>query len=278
MKKQIFTQLSKVLLVVLVATLSTSAYAEKRYYLVGDESTSTGAPDQIYFGIDDVHRQLWIWDASNQTISVSGAEDGITGNYLQCTVLGQGWLGFNYALLAGATMDMTDVTEDWFLHIAIKTNIPGAITMGLGGANKTSANYDFTTDRFPVADRNNTWKEFEIPMYLLTDLKLDYKSAPLAGVMSYLSFVAGAAKGTLFAVDNMYIHNNITALNDVKADKLDFSIKGDLLVLKNAVKASIYNMQGAIVIDVTEGLASLVNLPKGVYIIKGEGKTSKFTR
>ncbi|MCD7973781.1 MAG: T9SS type A sorting domain-containing protein [Candidatus Azobacteroides sp.] len=296
MKKQIFTfVLTACMLLGFVLTVQ----AEQRIYLVVDNATIED-PTWRAYGPDDFNRALWLWidEWSSHGFSLD-IEAGLgyganNGGYLEYTAK-SGWMGFNYTLLENATMDFTEITDEWYLYCSFKTNIEQSFSVVLNGANGSEASIAINASNYPLEYRDNyTWYQLEIPVADLVDLGLDYTS-PLQGVLAYLMFGFSSVNPdqSKFAVDevfftdtkqamgtgvvgNMEFGRGASGINSLQAD-IDYTIQGDYIILGEKSRADIYDMQGKKLLIINES-GVLSSLEKGIYILKIGEKTAKIIR
>lgn len=282
MKKQI-TRLSSLFLAFLMMASIASLNAENRIYLIGD---AAGIPNNASY-TNSTFEDVWIWQETwtpEQTYtaySEAGVDAGPTGSYLQYTAQVTSYIGLSYVWLY-STKDLSQITDDWYLHMEVKTNITTAgqdFWLMLGGANESQASFYFTEDAYPIAERDNTtWYEIEVPMYEFFDAGLDY-SEPLVSPHAYINMLIGGTTPNVsqFAIDNVYFTDKgVSGINDAK-ESLDFKIAGDMLQLADGATASVYDIQGKLVMNVNES-ASLASLTEGVYILRSGNKVAKFVK
>jgi len=302
-----FTKRTAMLLVAMLVLGSVLVRAEKRYvFALGDfPITDPGwGAGWVDMRLDDISRTLYIWPDGTTLAGTPAVGTGSLGqaNYTAFTVGNAGWWGCGFfvspAANLNATMDLTDVTMDWILHFAIRTDCATNITINLNGSpvNPTDAldtqvsggKYDLTTTNLPLAKRDKTtWTEFNVK---LSDFVTTYDQAgkPLPALVykgllkkqNYLTFAGGNDTGSFIAWDNVYLTNGAVAgVASIKADKLDLTINGNTLkITNNTNPVEIYSISGARVISSRLNEINISGLSSGMYVVKAGNKVNKFNK
>jgi hypothetical protein len=304
MKK--FTTKFTLLLATMLIVCCVLVKAEKRYvFALGDfPVTDPGwGAGWVDYRLDDINRVLYIWPDGSTLAGVPAVGTGSQGqaDYTAFTVGNAGWWGCGYytspATNPNATMDLTDVTSNWTLHFAIRTDCAADITVSLGGSTTdptdplnvtfSGAKYVLTKLTLPLSKRDKTtWTEFNIK---LSDLATAYdnnnKALPaltykgLLKAENYLTFAGGNDTGSFVAWDNVYLTDGVTAVQTVKADNLEISVVGNQLkVTNNTIPVEIYSLSGARVLSSKLNDINISSLSPGVYIAKAGSRVCKFNK
>jgi len=291
------------LLATMIIVGSVLIRAEKRYVFVLGEFPTTDpgwGAGWVDYRLDDVNRTLYIW-AKGETISgTTAVGTGSLGqaDYTAFTVNAPaGWWGCGYYDLPVATMDLTDVTSNWILHFAIRTDCAADITVSLNGStidptdtlvtDKSAAKFVITKDNLPLSKRDKTtWTEFNIKLSTMVTayaqngsaLPMLVFKAPLHD-QNYITFAGLNDAGSFIAWDNVYLTDGVTAVQTVKADNLEISVAGNQLkVTNNTNPVEIYSISGARVLSSKLNDINISNLAQGVYIAKAGSKVCKFNK
>ena len=99
-----------------------SDYKYYGIYLDDDTKAANLSDDQyVYIGADDnAGRHLYVWNETYTFNTPSGVNSfGVPDSYISLKVGNVGWSGLGYA--NDNPMDLTDITSDYTLHLAIKS-------------------------------------------------------------------------------------------------------------------------------------------------------------
>lgn len=304
-----FTKNASMLIIAMLLLGSVLVHAEKRYvFALGGFAKVAGVADPAWgagwvdYRLDDLNRILYIWSTGNTLAGTPAVGTGSLGQtgYLAFTVANVGWWGCGYYVgpdtgNATASMDMSDITSTWSFHFAIRTNCATDITINTYGSTVdptdpfitalTNGKIVLTTAQLPLAKRDGTqWVNFTIPMsQLMTNSVVATNNLKfLAPVKkcNYLTFAGGNDTGSFVAWDNVYYTNNApNAVQEVKANKLDISVRGNQLkVTNNTNKVEVYSVSGALMISSKLNDIDISSLSSGVYVVKAGNRVSKFTK
>ncbi|MDD4968995.1 MAG: hypothetical protein PHT07_06160 [Paludibacter sp.] len=304
-----FTKKAMMLVVAMLILGSVFVQAEKRYvFALGGFPKTNGVADPgwnanwVDFRLDDLNRILYIW-ASGETIAGTPAVGvgalGQTGYQAFNVAAPAGWWGCGYYVgpdsgNATASMDMTDVTTAGVFHFAIRTTCATDITINLYGSTVdpsdpfitaiTNGKFIINTTNLPVSKRDGTqWVEFNVPMtQLMGPSVVATNNLRYLGPVkkcNYLTFAGGNDKGSFIAWDNVYVSTGATAVESVKADKLDISMVGNQLkVSDNTNTVNIFSVSGARVLSSKLNDIDISGLKSGVYVVKAGNRVSKFNK
>jgi hypothetical protein len=133
MKKN-FTKKTVLLLVSIFMVSASFADTAKRYVFVLGGYPADGNQWQSNwtdYRLNDVDRVLYIWPDGSTLAGVPAVGTGSLGqdSYIAFTVGNVGWWGCGYFVLSTSQMDLTDVTNDWILHFAVRTDCAQDITV-----------------------------------------------------------------------------------------------------------------------------------------------------
>jgi len=302
-----FTRRAAILMVAMLVFGSILVRAEKRYvFALGDfPITDPGwGAGWVDMRLDDVSRTLYIWPDGTTLAGTPAVGTGSLGqpDYTAFTVGNLGWWGCGFfvspAANLNATMDLTDVTMNWSLHFAIRTDCAADITINLNGSpvdptdpldtQVSGAKYVLTKANLPLAKRDKTtWTEFSVKLsdFVTT---FDQGGKPLPALVykgllkkqNYLTFGGGNDTGSFIAWDNVYLTNSTVAgVESIKADKLDLTIVGNILKISNNTNpVDIFSISGAHVVSSKVNEINLSGLTSGMYVVKAGNKVSKFNK
>ena len=301
MKK--FTTKFTLLLATMLLVGGVLVKAEKRYvFALGDfPVTDPGwGAGWVDYRLDDVNRTLYIWAAGETISGIPAVGTGSMGqaDYTAFTVNSPaGWWGCGYYALPVTSMDLTDVTSNWYLHFSIRTDCAADITVSLNGStsdptnplltDKSAAKTVLTKDNLPLVKRDKiAWTEFKVKLSDLVTAYDQYGKALPALVFkaplrdqNYLTFGGGNDTGSFIAWDNVYLSDGVTAVETVKADNLEISVVGNQLrVSNNTNPVEIYSVSGARVLCSKLNDINISNLAQGVYIVKAGSRVCKFNK
>ncbi|HET9571100.1 MAG TPA: T9SS type A sorting domain-containing protein [Bacteroidales bacterium] len=281
--------------------------AEKRYVFALGGIPKTDPLWQstwVDMRLNDIDRILYIWPSGNSVAGTPAVGTGSLGQtgYLAFTVSNLGWWGVGYYVgpdsgNPAAEISMTDVTDSWYLHFAVRTDCATDITINLYGcspdptdpfiSDRTVGRYKLTTANLPLSKRDKTqWVEFNVP---LTEL-LPYKDNVLTPTLklsfvapvkkqNYLTFSGGNDTGSFIAWDNVYLGSGATGISSPAADALDVQVVGNLLKVKNnTAKVEIFSISGVKMITSLVNDIDISNLASGIYLVKAGNQISKFSK
>ena len=275
--------------------------------LVNGKPTFTFDEDKSYFGIqmgeetlkkyaanaDYVHigareeegRHLWIWSRvgapTDYTFKFNTPTDGnafgVPGEYLSATVLNVGWSGLGYTNDADAPINLSEITEEYTFHMAVKMTTKDNVTIGIndgkykvGTTNKSTKKATLvlgTTPKRPAKNtvyaqftRDGQWYNIDIPMEYLTDAcGLTFKNVT-SFVGNLFTIDAGAKAGTTVDYDAVCFYGPKRPTAGVKDAKLAEEANAPV---------RIYTVDGKCVSE------AYAKANKGLYIIKQGDKTKK---
>ena len=291
-------------------TIATSIFGQqKRYvFVLGGFAKVNGVADPGWqstwkdFRLNDVDRVLYIW-AAGETIGSTPAIGigalGQTGYNNWLIKSPAGWWGCGYyqgpdSGNPNATMDMTDITSAWTFNFSIRTNCATNLTINTYGSTVdptdpfittlTNGKIILTTAELPLSKRDGTqWVDFHIPLsQLMTGSVISTNNLKMLapfGKGNYLTFAGGNDTGSTIAWDNVYYAAPTTAVDQVKADKLDIRVIGnELSVRNNTNPVTIFNVNGARVLTSKISTIDITNLASGLYIVKAGNSVNKFSK
>jgi len=297
--KKLFTKKAFMLLCAFFMASALFSQQKRYVFVLGGTNIPQWRSSWVDLRLDDVNRVLYVWPDGSSLSGTTPVGTGSLGQdgYIAFTVGNIGWWGCGYFVLPTSQMDLTDVTEDWTFHFAIRTDCAQDITVGLNGSSpdpsdpfitdKTEGKVILNRTNLPLAQRDKTqWVEFNIPMSQLMSggsNNLKYL-APLTD-QNYLFFSGGNDAGSFIAWDNVYIGapDGGSGIFTPKAEKLAFSIDDDgnyLNVFNNNSndEINIYSISGAHVLNSKVNRVNISNLSSGVYIVKSGNLVNKFTK
>lgn len=230
-----------------------AAMAEQRIYLMGDEraitdpSWETQMPDEV-----NSTMFLWIRDWGDQSLTCdlnmsgdagpSGAPYYIFTPHADNAGNVGGYYGMGYVSLKD--LDMSQITEDWYLNIVIKTNCPFVqFTFGDGTNEAMVMAHEMLK---PEEKDNAHWVTLSIPFYDLTDQNLDWSKAIPSGKQWFsLLTNENTAAVEQVCIDVIYFTDgNTTPLNEVHttaAKAVKYLKNGQLMIKRNNMR---YNVLG----------------------------------
>lgn len=283
MKKFTF---SMVLLAIIAFT--GRAYAQdnftqgSNYYLIylDDESTSKIPAASITkdYRVDDVNHFLYVWSNTYTSASATGPNwNGEIGSFINFQVNNVGWSGFGFSSVAASPMNLSGVTSDYTLHLAMKST--GTVThcISLGGSGGLSARAAIGSTAFvdggnsftPYTNftRDGQWHLVEIPMSYFMNLGLRYPEPFTDNIFSFLS---GGVQGTTIALDAIFIYKKgTTGVNDVEANKLNVLVTNHTISVPDATQPiKLYSIAGTKVKSTNESVMGIEDVQKGIYIVR----------
>ena len=300
----------KAIMLLVAITIATSIFGQqKRYvFVLGGFAKVNGVADPGWqstwkdFRLNDVDRVLYIW-AAGETIGSTPAIGigalGQTGYNNWLIKSPAGWWGCGYyqgpdSGNPNATMDMTDITSAWTFNFSIRTNCATNLTINTYGSTVdptdpfittlTNGKIILTTAELPLSKRDGTqWVDFHIPLsQLMTGSVISTNNLKMLapfGKGNYLTFAGGNDTGSTIAWDNVYYAAPTTAVDQVKADKLDIRVIGnELSVRNNTNPVTIFNVNGARVLTSKISTIDITNLASGLYIVKAGNSVNKFSK
>lgn len=208
------------------------------------------------------------------------------GEYLAFQVGTAGWSGFGFACdpAGTATKDMSAVTGDFTLHVAMKATgtsthcimmeggdgISARVAVGassfVDGANVTAAYTDFT--------RDGQWHLVEIPMSEFFNKGLRYP-APMKG--NVFALLSGGVAGTTISLDAIFIYRKVVSgVNDAKEDRFDIVITDKTISAPGTASGiELFDITGRKLRTSSEAIMGIENLSQGIYIVRCDNKTKK---
>lgn len=274
-------------------------------FLLDGTSVSTleaaGKTVHKYFLDPNEGRNLWWWAGWDAGDSNYPGVDFQTEGYVSLQVTGTaGWSGggFNQNNKEFAGMDLSHVTNDTRLHIALRTpgTAPASLALiffdGEGDCGSLPAKVSFGKAAFedngavfPLVgnfDEGGDWVGIDIKF---SDLKKLYPAFDFKAIKNwggnYCSILSGNVAGTSFSIDAFYLYGpktNGTGIQNATADK------GCFLVTSRTINANgtdagieLYNLNGQLVKSTTGCVMGIEDAPAGVYIVKSGELTKKIT-
>jgi hypothetical protein len=229
------------------------------------------------FRVDDTNNFLYVWNATYTALTPSGPNwNGEVTDFLTFSVNSVGWSGLGFS--GPVAKDMTGVTSDYTLHIAMKASNTASHIIGMDGPGGLSARICIGATAFvdgastyqPYTNftRDNKWHLVEIPMSAFFNLGLRYPEAvPASANVLYL--LSGGVSGTTVAMDAIYVYKKTaTAVNTVKADLDVIQTSKTLTVVDATQPIDLYNVTGAKVRTSNESIMGIEDLNKGIYIVR----------
>jgi len=235
------------------------------------------------FRVDDTNNFLYVWNATYTALTPSGPNwNAEVADFLTFSVNSVGWSGLGFS--GPVAKDMTGVTADYTLHIAMKASNTASHIVGMDGPGGLSARVcigatafvDGATTYQPYTNftRDNKWHLVEIPMSAFFNLGLRYPDVvPASANVLYL--LSGGVSGTTVAMDAIFVYKKTaTAVNTVKADLDVMQTSKTLTVVGATQPIDLYNVTGAKVRTSNETIMGIEDLQKGIYIVRC-GNSSK---
>ena len=300
----------KVALLLLTMVIAASVFGQqKRYvFVLGGFAKVNGVADPNWganwqdFRLNDVDRVLYIW-ASGETIGSTPAVGvgalGQTGYNNWLIKSPANWWGCGYyeGPDSGnplATMDMTDITSAWTFNFSIRTNCATDVTINTYGSTvdptdpfittATNGKVILNTTTLPLSKRDGVqWVNFSIPLsQLMTNSVVatnNLKMLAPFGKGNYLTFGGGSDTGSTIAWDNVYFGAPANDVKEVNADKLEVSVIGNELTVKNNTNpVNIFNISGACVLSSKISTIDISSLASGLYIVRAGNSVTKFNK
>jgi hypothetical protein len=306
----------KVALLLLAMVIAGSVFAEKRYvFVLGGFAKVNGVADPGWkadwqdFRLNDVDRVLYIW-ASGETIGSTPAVGvgalGQTGYNNWLIKSPAAWWGCGYyegpaSGNPNATMDMSDITSAWTFNFSIRTNCATNVTINVYGTTvdptdpflvtPTNGKILLSTANLPLSKRDGIqWVDFHIPLSQLMTGTITIGTPPVTtaqnlimlapfGKGNYLTFGGGNDTGSTIAWDNVYFGAPTSDVKEVKVDKLEVSVIGNELTVKNNTNpVNIFNVSGACVLSSKLSTIDISNLASGLYIVRAGNSVTKFNK
>jgi hypothetical protein len=277
-----------------MSAIATSAFAQddftkgSNYYLIYlDDVSAAKIPTANIvkdFRVDDTNNFLYVWSSTYTALTASGPNwNGEVGTFLSFSVNSVGWSGFGFS--GPVSKDMTAVTSDYTLHIAMKGSNTASHIIGMDGPGGltarvcigASAFVDGTTTYQPYTNftRDNKWHLIEIPMSAFFNLGLRYPGAVPANA-NVVYFLSGGVSGTTINMDAIFVYKkSTTAVNSVKSD-LDVIQTGKTISVVGATQPiELYSVTGSKVRVSNEAIIGIEDIQKGIYIVRSGSLNKK---
>ncbi|MEI6555324.1 MAG: hypothetical protein WCL70_07035 [Paludibacter sp.] len=289
MKKLTFS-----LVLLAMSALATSAFAQddftkgSNYYLIylDDVSTSKIPAANITkdFRVDDTNNFLYVWSSTYTSLTPAGPNwNGEVGTYLSFSVNSVGWSGLGFS--GPIAKDMTGVTADYTLHLAMKGSNSASHIIGMDGPGGLSARIcigatafvDGTVTYQPYTNftRDNKWHLIEIPMSAFFNLGLRYPAAVPANANA-VYFLSGGTSGTTINMDAIFVYKKGTSgVNDVKSDLNVIQTSKTLSVPNATHPIELYSITGAKIKVSNEAIMGIEDVQKGIYIVRSGSLNKK---
>lgn len=287
---------SKNIIILFLSLLFTiPVIAEKRIYIVYGKDNETELPHEDYFCYD--YRRDWtrieIW-AQNMSGPGDVAEGGFWGEPWRCYWTNGPFssFGFQFAIKPGYQVDFSQVTGDWYLHLAIQPELEANKPIEIAFVDALGESYEVTIPGSMLPE-GWQWNEIEIGMYEFADLGLDFATngliKPATDAQIYFR-VGGVEKcessTSRIGLDDVYLTDynpepeSSAGLDETKQN-LAYLIQGNglLKVVNNPGNGfSIFNENGVEVKRTNENIVSVSELPSGFYFVKTKGQVIKFLK
>ena len=270
-----------------LSAFATSAFAQddftkgSNYYLIYlDDVSAAKIPVANVvkdFRVDDTNNFLYVWSSTYTSLTPAGPNwNGEVGAFLSFSVNSVGWSGLGFS--GPVSKDMTAVTSDYTLHIAMKGSNAASHIIGMDGPGGLSARIcigatafvDGTTTYQPYTNftRDNKWHLLEIPMSAFFNLGLRYPGVVPANA-NVIYFLSGGTSGTTINMDAIFVYKKSpTAVNTVKSD-LDVIQTGKTISVVGATHPiELYTITGAKVRVSNEAIMGIEDIQKGIYIVR----------
>ncbi|MHB9143255.1 MAG: hypothetical protein ACYC25_15400 [Paludibacter sp.] len=290
MKKLTFS-----IMLLAICAFATSVHAQddftkgNSYHLIFLDATSgakiPAANIAHDFRVDDTNNFLYIWSSTYNDLGSSGPNsEGEIESYINLSVASVGWSGFGFS--GPVAKDMTAVTSNYTLHIAMKATNSASHIIGMDGPGGLTARICIGSTAFvdganvyqPYTNftRDNKWHVIEIPMSAFFNLGLRYPEAVPANA-NVLYVLSGGVSGTAVTMDAIYVYNkNTTGINDVKDTKLDVLISSKTLSVVGATQPiELYSITGSKIRTSNENIMDIEGIQKGIYIVRCGQLTNK---
>lgn len=236
------------------------------------------------FRVDDANHFLYIWDNTYASDNAIGPNWNGEEGFIALTVGNVGWSGCGFS--GPAAKDMTAVTRDYTLHIAMKSSDAASHIIGMGGPGGLEARINIGATAFvdgtktyqPYANftRDGKWHLVEIPMSAYFDLGLRYPEA-VPAFANAVYFLSGGTPGTKIAFDALFVYKKVTtALENTSANQLQvITTKNIITIPGNQGGFDLYTVNGSKIKSTQEALMDIEGLNKGVYLVKAQNKVQK---
>lgn len=254
-----------------------------------DEETSSQIPNNHLvtdYRVDDVNHALWIWDntyTSNPAIGPNS--NGVPGAFLDFSVGNAGWSGFGFsAIETGAGKDMTKITDNHYMHIALKSSDKDALILGVSGG-KGEAKLNFSDgpyndsgaiiDAYDNFERDGEWYSFDIPVSDLKKLGATYEDKRFKG--NALFALSGGRTGANICLDAIFYHTKGTSnINEAISNTNKMIISKEYInVIGSESGITIYSLTGCTVKSTQRNIIGITDLKEGIYIVKSGNVINK---
>lgn len=236
------------------------------------------------FRVDDANHFLYIWDNTYASDNAIGPNWNGEEGFIALTVGNAGWSGCGFS--GPAAKDMTAVTKDYTLHIAMKSNDAASHIIGMGGPGGLEARINVGATAFvdgtktyqPYTNfaRDGKWQLVEIPMSAYFDLGLRYPEA-VPAYANVVYFLSGGTPGTKIAFDALFVYKKVTTgVNDANENQLQvITTKNVITIPGNQGGFELYSISGAKIKTTQDALMDIEGLSKGVYLVKAQNQVQK---
>lgn len=236
------------------------------------------------FRVDDANHFLYIWDGTYTSDNAIGPNWNGEEGFIALTVGNAGWSGCGFS--GPAAKDLTAVTRDFTLHIAMKSSDAASHIIGMDGPGGLTARINVGATAFvdgnktyqPYTNfaRDGKWHLVEIPMSAYFDLGLRYPEA-VPAFSNAVYFLSGGTPGTKIAFDALFVYKKVTtAVDNTKADQLQVITTKNIISIPGYQGGfDLYSVNGAKIKSTQEALMDIEGMNKGVYLVKAQNKVQK---
>lgn len=186
------------------------------YYLIALDATSYSLiQDKVVgdFRTNDVDNHLYLWSGDGQTYTGYASSGPNFYGRMEgwaAFIGGNGWTGGAYNT---NNYDMSDVDDDWYFHMAVRSNRNAHniyLVSGTGGSNYNMyigpAGSTYGDEQYPVNHPvvwDGEWQEIEIPMSTMLDAGW---LVPKGGSNNVMAFLSGTDPGKTLEMDAVFIY------------------------------------------------------------------------
>lgn len=152
---------------------------DERYYIITLDATTKArnltASQIVDCGPNGTTRNLYPWEGTCEANTTADANSfGESMDYMSWTQTNKGWFGLGYNVAgSNSPLNLSGLSNDYFLHFAVKTEYTGPILFTVTDAAGKSGNIvlgkEAYHDHQPLADfeRDGRWHNIEVPVRLL---------------------------------------------------------------------------------------------------------------
>lgn len=283
-------------LIIVHCTFSQSTLTEgDNYYLISMDDVNAKKIDSSIvadFRPNESINNLYIWENSYiQGNSIGANSFGeINVSWVSLIVNTIGWSGASFHSTNTTLLDklatVTDNSDNYFLHIALKSSDNACHLFGMDGASYVK----FTIGSTPFVDngvnipiitdfpRDGKWHAIEIPMATLKQMGLSYSTNNMDS-KNIFWFLSGGVTGITLEMDGIFIYRKkLNTAIDNESLSANFIVTNKTISFPDTSDPlELYNIMGVKIKSSHESTMGIDDLTNGIYIVRSGKNTMKIT-